>query len=207
MRVIFFAIFALHCIAGGGDPPVSGGAGRGSVGLQPHHLQCSVPAETAQQQSPRSDISPRAALPLPARRLVTGNPDCYKSFYPDRGCTEGSDGVTNKQAADLRPAYNCPGGLWPGALQSGARGERCSAALPPTTAQAVRSTSARSPPTRNWGAPEGSPPTQTGDASEVLTTSAEKKRSFKPLSQEKSHVETGPGLLLWTAQSSVQCQA
>ena len=67
--MIFFAILALQCGAGGGETPESGGAGPGSAGERLHRPRRSVPDETTQQRSDNSQ-----AADVPACRLVTGQP-------------------------------------------------------------------------------------------------------------------------------------
>ena len=67
--MIFFAILALQCGAGGGETPESGGAGPGSAGERLHRPRRSVPDETTQQRSNNSQ-----AADVPACRLVTGKP-------------------------------------------------------------------------------------------------------------------------------------
>ena len=67
--MIFFAILALQCGAGGGETPESGGAGPGSAGERLHRPRRSVPDETTQQRSDNSQ-----AADVPACRLVTGKP-------------------------------------------------------------------------------------------------------------------------------------
>ena len=112
----FFAIFALRAVV---ILPCQAVPGAGHLlACSLHQLQCSVPAETTQQQSQR------AALPLPARRLVTGNIWRAGRTVFCRAATKTARGVRSTSAQPTAWGATSP-------VQFGARGERCSAALPP----------------------------------------------------------------------------